>query len=154
MVGITIEEKLPNALNIPFCLVFYKFLNRKNKRSEIFIILSINFHLLFLYKTSHIFIDETSKLTPLNYYQIFNILIYEDNNKFIFPIAHIIMTNKYFLSYEKVFQEINNLLKESYLYQIKNYVITYVFENSLFKAIKEEFIRIKITVCYFHLVKS
>ena len=113
MVTITIDEKLPNAQNIPFCPVFDKFLNpSKNNRLEKFIILTIIFHLLFLKNSSHIFIDATFKVAPKNYYQILNILIYEEKNSFIFPVAHIIMSNKSFLSYKKVFQDIKNLLNE------------------------------------------
>ncbi len=65
------------------------------------------------------------------------------------------MSNKSFLSYKKVFQEINNLLNE-YKINIKfnDYIITFIFEKSLIKAIKEEFIGSKISGCYFHFIKS
>ena len=156
LVTITIDEKLPNAHNIPFCPVFNKFINpSKNNRLEKFIILTTIFHLLFLKNSSNIFKNATFKVDPKNYYQILNILIYEENNSFIFPVAHIIMSNKSFLSYKKVFQELKNLLNE-YKINIKfnDYIITCDFEKSFIKAIKEEFIGIKISGCYFHFIKS
>ena len=55
------------------------------------------------------------------------------------------MSNKSFLSFKKVFHEIKNLLNE-YKINIKfnDYIITFDFEKSLVKAIKKEFIGIKL----------
>lgn len=89
MVTITIDEKLPNAQNIPFYPVFNKFLNPfKSNILEKFIILTTIFHLLYLKNSSHIFIDATFKVAHKNYYHILNILIYDEKHSFIFPVAH------------------------------------------------------------------
>ena len=47
MVTITIDEKLPNAQNIPFCQVFNKFLNpSKSNRLKKFYYINDNFPLI------------------------------------------------------------------------------------------------------------
>ena len=65
------------------------------------------------------------------------------------------MTNKYYLSYIKIFKDIKLI--------IDNYNINWVysgikfmcdFEKSLLKAIKQEFNNSKINGCFFHYVKA
>ena len=69
---------------------------------------------------SHLFIDATFKIEPKNYYQILNIIGYDETKNFNMPVFHIIMSNKSFESYNKIFQEILNLLDE-YKIKIKRY---------------------------------
>ena len=71
------------------------------------------------------------------------------------PIAFVLMTNKSFLVYEKVFANIILLLK-NYKIEIdfKKIRILCDFEKSLLKAIKENFPESKLNGCYFHFIKS
>ena len=39
-----------------------------------------------------------------------NIMGYDEKNKFAMPIIHVIMSNKSYFAYNKLFQEIINLL--------------------------------------------
>ena len=86
-------------------------------------IITFFFNLKFFSNCSHIFIDATFKVAPKKFYQVLNILVLDDADKFIMPIAHMIMTNKSYHSYNKVFNETKNLIDE--------YKINYNFENNI-----------------------
>ena len=104
---------------------------------------------------SHLFIDATFKIAPKNYYQILNIIGYDETKNFNMPVFHIIMSNKSFESYNKIFQEILNLLEEYKIkINFKNIIINCDFEKSLINAIRNNFKEIKIYGCYFHYVKA
>ena len=65
------------------------------------------------------------------------------------------MSNKSYYVYNKVFQEILNLLEEYSLeVNFKDKIITCDFEKSLLKAIRINFKGIRIYGCYFHYVKA
>ena len=65
------------------------------------------------------------------------------------------MSNKSFESYNKIFQEILNLLDEYKIkINFKNIIINCDFEKSLINAIRNNFKEIKIYGCYFHYVKA
>ena len=155
-ITITYDDKLPNSKNLPFCPVYNKFINHcKKNRLESFIIITSFFLLKFLMNISHLFIDATFKIAPKNYYQILNIIGYDKTKNFNMPVFHIIMSNKSFESYNKIFQEILNLLDEYKIkINFKNIIINCDFEKSLINAIRNNFKEIKIYGCYFHYVKA
>lgn len=82
-------------------------------------------------------------------------MIYEENKNFTIPIAHIIMSNKSYYSYKKIFHDLNDLINEYNIkVNFKNIIINCDFEKSLIKAIREEFKEVKIYGCYFHYIKA
>ena len=94
---------------------------------------------------SYLFIDATFKIAPKNYYQILNIIGYDKTKNFNMPVFHIIMSNKSFESYNKIFQVILNLLDEYKIkINFKNIIINCDFEKSLINAIRNNFKEIKI----------
>ena len=85
-IKITFDEKVINSKNLPFCPIKHKFVNiSKNDRVEEYIIITSKFHLNFLAKVSYIFVDATFKIAPKNFYQVLNILGYEEETKFTMP---------------------------------------------------------------------
>ena len=54
------------------------------------------YNLKILPLASYIFINATFKLAPKDFYQILNILIFIENDKFTMPVCHVLMTNKSF----------------------------------------------------------
>ena len=71
------------------------------------------------------------------------------------PVAHILMTNKSYISYKKIFREIKDLLRQYNIEISFNKIIFKSdFEKSLLKSIREEFYNAKICGCYFHFIKS
>jgi hypothetical protein len=155
-VTITFDEKITNARNIPFCPSYSKYLNpSKNYRFEKYIILTSIFQLLFLSKASDIFIDATFKVAPQNFYQILNIMIYEESKTFTIPIAHVLMPGKSYYSYKKVFQDLKNIIRENNIkLDYNNIIIHCDFEKSLIKCIREEFDEARIYGCFFHYIKA
>jgi hypothetical protein len=73
-------------------------MNPFKKRIEQYIIFTFKFNLKLLTKPSHIFIDATFKVAPNNFYQLLNILVHIEKDKFTIPIIHVLMSNKSFLS--------------------------------------------------------
>ena len=124
-ITIKFDDKVSNSRNLPFCTIYNQYFNIfKINRKESFIIITSFFNLKFISNCcSHIFIGSTFKFAPKKFYQVINILVLDDADKFIMPIVHVIMTNKSYHSYNKVFIEIKNLLDE--------YKINYNFENSI-----------------------
>ena len=151
-ITITFDRKVTNAKNIPFVPVYNKFINTsKGNREESFIIVTSCFNLNFFSKASHIFFDATFKVAPKNFYQILNILVLEEESNLVLPAAHVIMTNKSYDSYKKVFIEIKYLLVQYNIkYNLTNTIINCDFEKSLINSIREEFRGVKIYGCYFH----
>ena len=127
----------------------------KKWKLEKYIILTSIFQFLFLTKATNIFIDATFKVAPKNFYQVLNIMVYEEKKKFTMPVVHILMSSKSYYSYKKIFQDIKNILNENKIdVDFKNTIINCYFEKSLIKAIREEFKDTKIYGCYFHFVKA
>ena len=155
-ITITFDKTIENSRNIPFVPVYDKFINvNKGNRQESFIIVTSYFNLKSFTNASNIFIDATFKVAPKDFYQILNILTQDKDTKFIMPAAHIIMSNKSYYSYKKVFMEIKNLLNLYCIkYDFKDTIINCDFEKSLINSIREEFIDIKIYGCYFHYIKA
>ena len=154
-IKITFDDKIPNSKNLPFCLNNTKFFNPQKNRIEQFIIFSSKFQLKILTEATNLFIDATFKVAPKNFYQVLNILAYNDNTKFIAPVCFILMTNKSYNSYIKIFQEIKFLL-ENYDLPWKYNDVKFMcdFEKSLMNSLKKEFKNSKINGCYFHYIKS
>ena len=83
LIQITFDQSIENAKNIPFCPIYTKFINHlKKNREEQYIIFTSIFHLKFLEKCSQIFIDGTFKSSLKNFYQILNILAYNEKEFF------------------------------------------------------------------------
>jgi hypothetical protein len=155
-IRITFDEKVINSKNLPFCPINNKFVNiSKNNRVEEYIIITSKFHLNFLAKVSYIFVDATFKIAPKNFYQVLNMLGYEEETNFTMPIAHVLMTNKSYLSYKKIFREIKDLIKQYNIdISFDRIIFKCDFEKSLLKSIREEFEKVKICGCFFHFIKS
>ena len=84
-----------------------------------------------------------------------NILAYNDNTKFIALVCFILMTNKSYNSYIKIFQEIKFLLENYDLpWKYNDAKFMCDFEKSLMNSLKKEFKNSKINGCYFHYIKS
>ena len=113
-------------------------INAEKNRNEGYIIFSSKTQMEFLNKAKQIYIDATSKSCPKNYYQILNINIKTKNSNKIIPIFNIIMTNKTYISYLNVFNDIKILLAINKIkIDWKNILIISDLENSLVKAIGE-----------------
>lgn len=155
-IRITFDEKVINSKNLPFCPINNKFVNiSKNNRVEEYIIITSKFHLNFLAKVSYIFVDATFKIAPKNFYQVLNMLGYEEETNFTMPIAHVLMTNKSYLSYKKIFREIKDLIKQYNIdISFDRIIFKCDFQKSLLKSIREEFEKVKICGCFFHFIKS
>lgn len=54
--------------------------------------------------------DATFKVAPTNFYQLFNVLVYLEEEKICIPFVFVLMTSKSFLAYKKIFQDIKLLL--------------------------------------------
>lgn len=99
--------------------------------------------------------DATFKVAPKNFYQLFNVLVYLEEEKICIPFVFVLMTSKSFLAYKKIFQDIKLLLIQNKIeWNYKKIRITCDFEKSLLNAIKEEFNSSIIQGCYFHYLKS
>lgn len=99
--------------------------------------------------------DGTFKSTPKNYYQLFNIIAYIEQEKFYIPIAYILMKNKSFELYFKLLKEIKFHVKINNInVDFKNINFICDLERSLIKPIKEVFNKSRINGCYFHYVKA
>ena len=154
-IKITFDDKIPNSKNLPFCLNNTKFFNPQKNRIEQFIIFFSKFQLKILTEATNFFIDAIFKVAPKNFYQVLNILAYNDNTKFIALVCFILMTNKSYNSYIKIFQEIKFLLENYDLpWKYNDAKFMCDFEKSLMNSLKKEFKNSKINGCYFHYIKS
>lgn len=139
-----------------FCPIHTKFINTlTNNRQEQYKIFTSFFHLKFLEKTAQLFIDATFKSSPKNYYQLLNIIAYNQKENFIMPVAFILISSKSYSSYIKIFKDIKFLLVSNNIrVKFKNIIFLCDFEKSLIKSIREESHESKLNGCYFHYVKS
>lgn len=121
-ITITYDDKLPKSKNLPFCLVNNKFIN----------------------PIKNIFIDATFKVSPKNFFQLLNILVFIQDHNFVYPIMHVLMSNKSFISYQKILKDIK-ILADNYNINIDEKNIRFIcdFEKSLIKAINIEFSKSK-----------
>ena len=154
-IKIIFDDSVDSAKDLSFCPKFQIHKSIKKNREEQYIIFTSIFHLKFLTKCNQIFIDATFKSISKNFYQILNIMAYNENENLFMPISFILMTNKSLMSYEKIFDDIISLLKTySIDINFKNLRFLCDFEKSLLKAIKGKFKESKINGCYFHYIKS
>ena len=115
-------------------------INAEKNRIEGYIIFSSKTQMEFLNKAKQIYIDDTFKACPKNYYQILKINIKTKNLNKIIPIFNIIMTNKTYISYLNVFNDIKILLAINKIkIEWENILFISDFENSLFKTIVKVF---------------
>ena len=109
----------------------------------------------FLEASKQIFIDSTFKCSPKDFYQVINILVKPNDYNHIIPICHVLMTNKSYISYINI---INDLKLQLFLNQIKvdctNIYFIHDFDKGLVKAIEEYFSNSKSIVCCYHYCKS
>ena len=154
-ITITYDDKLPKSKNLPFCLVNNKFINPIKNRVEHYIIFSSKYNMTFLSKASYIFIDATFKVSPKNFFQLLNILVFIQDHNFVYPIMHVLMSNKSFISYQKILKDIK-IFSDNYNINIDEKNIRFIcdFEKSLIKSINTEFSKSKLNGCFFHYVKA
>ena len=90
-----------------------------------------------------------------NFYQLFNIIAYIDEENFDTSIAYILMSNKSHMIFKKMFNDFKFLINiQNINIYFKKITIICDFEKSLIKAVKEEFPEAKINGCFFHFVKA
>lgn len=112
------------SLKTNFALGRQAFLNPTYKyRQESFIMFSSIFQLKLLSKSKNFIVDATFKSSPKNYYQMLNILCYDDENKDYLPVVHVFMTNKSYLSYYNIFKFLKNVLKQYRIPKLQNNLV-------------------------------
>ena len=155
-ITINLDENISEFKNIPFCFQKENFLNPQKKfREESYILFTTLWQLKLIEKSKQIFIDATFKISPKGYYQLLNIFANIDDNNFEIPLIHVLMTNKSYLSYKKVFGAINDILKELNLdNNFENKYFMTDFEKSLRRVIKEKYPKAFLEGCYFHFIKA
>ena len=106
-------------------------------------------------KASQILMDATFLCYPKKFYQLFNIIAVIGENHFLFPIIHVLMTHKSSYSYEKIFNNINEIIKEMDIkFSFNKAHIMSSFEHPLLKAIKKIYPQCILEGCYFHYSKA
>ena len=109
-ITITFDDNTPDSQNIPYCQGINKFFYPNKNRIEEYVIFSSKYHLILLSNGTQIFMDATFKVAPTNFYQLFNVLVYLEEEKICIPFVFVLMTSKSFLAYKKIFQDIKLLL--------------------------------------------
>ena len=139
-ITINLDENISEFKNIPFCFQKENFLNPQKKfREKSYILFTTLWQLKLIEKSKQIFIDATFKISPKGYYQLLNIFANIDDNNLEIPLIHVLMTNKSYLSYKKVFGAINDILKElNFDNKFENKYFMTDFEKSLRRVIKEK----------------
>lgn len=97
------------------------------------------------------FLDATSKSAPKVWYQLFNIWGYIRKHDYYVPIANILMSNKSYEIYDKVFKDLIYLFESFQIdieFKDKSFMTDY--EKTLRIAVKNNFVDSKIRGCYFH----
>ena len=141
---------------VPFRLAKGKFVNLRYKnRAEKYIIFTSLYQLKLSGNSDDFFIDGTFKSSPKSYYQLLNIFGYIIKRDFYLPIANIVLSNKSYELYEKVFKVF------LHFYEMYNIDINFSeksimcdYEKSLRAAIKNNFDKIKLRGSYFHFAKA
>lgn len=93
----------------------------------------------------HYLMDATFDVVPvgLGYYQLLIIYIQFKND--VFPVAYILMCDKKTVSYEAIFQYINNNI-----YDMQPASFMTDFERGMGKALKQTFPQAKLNTCWYH----
>ena len=111
-IKITFDQNKEEFKDLPFCFLNSKYLNpEKNNRLECIIVFTSEIQLKKLEKADQIFMDATFKTCPKNFYQLFNIIISIEGEKFIFPVMHVLMTHKSEFSYRMIFYNLDMIIK-------------------------------------------
>ena len=104
---------------------------------------------------NQLFIDSTFRFHPKDYYQVFIILADIGGGKIIFPIFHILMSNKSAYSYYTIFNHINNLIdKLKIQFSFNNCHIMIDFEHGLRDTLKKLYPKCILEGCFFHFSKA
>ena len=141
---------------MPFCYLNETFLNPlKNNRQEKIVIFTSEVQIKKLEKAARVFIDATFRCSPKEYYQLFNILADIGEGNIIFPIFHVLMTNKSSYSYSVIFNNLNNIINKMKInFSFNNCHIMTDFEHGLRETIKEFYPDCILEGCFFHYSKS
>ena len=155
-VTFNLDEENLLLKNLPFCFTIKKIINtNKNNRQEKFIIFTSVHQIKFFSNSTEIYIDINYKICPSGYYQILNIISYNEEIKKYLPVFSIPMTFKSKLLYINIFRTIIKILNNN-TFSLKKDKIIFIaeFERSLREAIKEIFPNSIIKGNYFHYVKK
>lgn len=135
-INITFSNTDESLQILPFCFGYQKFTVKKNNnyKEENFILFTTIYQLKKLINIKHIYMDGTFKYCPRNYYQIYNIIGLDNNNRI--PIIYILMSSKSYELYIYLFNYIKSLIL---LYEIDvdldKISFTIDFEKAVRKAI-------------------
>lgn len=78
--------------------------------------------------------DATFKSAPKHFYQIFNILVFIEEEKLCFPVVFALMASQLCLSYKKILQDIKLILNQNKIeWNYNKMGVAYDFEKSLLK---------------------
>jgi hypothetical protein len=117
------------------------------------VILSSNFQKSQLCDAREWYIDGTFWASPRRFYQILNIMIYNQNIKKPISVAQILMSSKKYHEYKSV---LNNLITSLQIHDLvpKPEIIMSDFKNGLRLALLDCFPQSKILGCEFHFIKA
>jgi len=108
-----------------------------------------------LEKPKQIFMNSKFRCCSYEYYQVFNILVDIGEGKIIFPIFHILMSNKSSYSYFIIFNHLNNLIdKMKIIFSFNNSHIMANFEHGLRDTIKTLYPDCILEGYFFHYSKA
>ena len=105
-------------------------------------------------KCTQFYVDGTFKSCPQTYYQIINFAGYLPDIKSIVPIFMVPTTSKSEYIYNKIFNDIKDILKDNNIIINESTMRFMVdFEKGLINSIKNNFPRATIDGCFFHYSK-
>jgi hypothetical protein len=140
---------------ISFCPSKENFIDLSSNKLERIVFFTSIFQLKLLSECEELYIDETFKLAPKNYYQILNIWGYSETKKLYLPLMHILMTSKNQIAYKHVFNKIKEFITDNNLnINLTKKIITTDYEKSLRNALNEVFKPKLLKCCFFHYSKA
>ena len=141
---------------VPFCLSRGDIVNLRYKgRLERYCIFTSLMQMKIAADCDDWFMDATFKVAPKKWYQVFNIWGYRKKNDLYMPLANILMSQKSYELYDKIFREFKYLFDQFQIeIEYKNKSIMTDYERSLRNAIMNNFGGIKIRGCFFHYAKN
>lgn len=105
---------------------------------------------LLLSKGLDIFIDATFAMTPLPFYQVLIVMVYDYQTELYVPVIYALMTHKIELLYWRVLSELITL--SNWKMNVQYY--TSDFEKAIMNACKDQFPEAEHVGCYFHFKQA